>query len=781
MSTPDLIKVLVVDDLADKRLVYQSILEEPGQVVVTAASGAEALASLLREDFAVILLDVNMPIMDGIETATLIRSRKRCAHTPIIFVTAHSDEVHSLRGYAIGAVDYVLTPVVPEILRTKVRVFVELFRKTRQIERQAETLRELQAREHRRQLRETVDRLDLALDAGRMGAFEWDTGSELLSWTPTLEAIFGFTPGQFSGRAGDLEQRLHPSDRERVVNTLIDAVKSRSPFRLEHRIIRTTGEIAWVEVRGKIIEPDEGADPAAATARLVGVCLDISERKRTEADKSHLAAIVESSDDAILSVSIDGIIESWNAGAERLLGYTAREAIGTPISRLIPAERAEEEGKILERIRVGERLSPFETVRVAKGGKRIDMALTVSPIHDATGHVVGASKVARDITERRRVEAELERHRVHLEDLVRERTAELEASHARLRLADRLASIGTLAAGLGHDMGNLLLPMRMRLSTLERADLPESSREDVVAIAEACEYLKRLSRGLRLFALSPEDQNASGERTEVAAWWSEVTPFLRNALPRAIRFESDVSPSTPDIRISPHMLTQAVYNLVQNAGDVMREHADGEVRLRVAGREDGQVLIEVSDNGPGMSEEVMRRCMEPFYTTKTRGISTGLGLALVRGAVHKAGGTIEVVSRPGLGATFRLVLPAAAKHDLIDPASLESRAVCVSLNDARLSAYVSSVLRSLKVKIVPGPWHAARDTSLVVLDRIDGRKEELRTFLEGDASRIAVLIGESGELEASAQVVPLGPAPSAVQIRAGLSRLLSPQQQGALS
>src|SRR5688500_10618980 len=138
MPDHDPIKILVVDDLADKLLVYRTVLEETGIEVITASSGAEALRRILLDEFAVILLDVNMPGMDGFETASLIRGRKRCAHTPIIFVTAHADELHALRGYQYGAVDYILTPVVPEVLRTKVRVFAELFRLTLQVRRQAE-------------------------------------------------------------------------------------------------------------------------------------------------------------------------------------------------------------------------------------------------------------------------------------------------------------------------------------------------------------------------------------------------------------------------------------------------------------------------------------------------------------------------------------------------------------------------------------------------------------------------------------------------------------------
>src|SRR5688500_15423364 len=129
---PEKINILVVDDLPEKILVLESILEEVGENVIVARSGEEALRKVLDNDFAVILLDVNMPGMDGFETAAYIRKRRRSAHTPIIFTTAFADEMHTSQGYSLGAVDYILAPVIPEVLRTKVRVFVELFRMTQQ-------------------------------------------------------------------------------------------------------------------------------------------------------------------------------------------------------------------------------------------------------------------------------------------------------------------------------------------------------------------------------------------------------------------------------------------------------------------------------------------------------------------------------------------------------------------------------------------------------------------------------------------------------------------------
>src|SRR5579862_224126 len=141
MNRCDRVNILVVDDNAENRLSLEAILSEPGQHVVTAASGRDALRRLLEQEFAVILLDVKMPVMDGFETAALVRQRKSSERTPIIFITAFSDDIHVARGYSLGAVDYIVSPVVPEVLRAKVAVFVELFRKTEQIRRQAESLR----------------------------------------------------------------------------------------------------------------------------------------------------------------------------------------------------------------------------------------------------------------------------------------------------------------------------------------------------------------------------------------------------------------------------------------------------------------------------------------------------------------------------------------------------------------------------------------------------------------------------------------------------------------
>ena len=221
MPDADATNILVVDDLPEKILVYRSILEELGQNLVTVNSGQEALGQILRTEFAVILLDVNMPGMDGLETAALIRKRRRSAHTPIIFLTAFADEVRAAEGYAHGAVDYIPTPVVPEILRAKVRVFVDLYRMAQQVRRQAEERVALaEERSKRAAAEEANRRLAFLADASRVlaGSLDPKATAQALARlaVPTLADLAGLTlAGDPPGRGWETELAwVYPPDRE---------------------------------------------------------------------------------------------------------------------------------------------------------------------------------------------------------------------------------------------------------------------------------------------------------------------------------------------------------------------------------------------------------------------------------------------------------------------------------------------------------------------------------------------------------------------------------------
>jgi PAS domain S-box-containing protein len=245
------VKILLVDDRADKLLAVEAVLAPLEQNIVKARSGKEALRHLLSEDFAVILLDVSMPGMDGFETATLIRARERSQYTPIIFVTSISNSENNIfQGYSLGAVDYILTPIVPEVLRTKVSVFVELHRQTELIRQQAEQLRLAEEARHRRELAEAADRLEaetkrnrfftLALDMLGIGNFD----GRMLEVNPAWERVLGYTAVELKNvSALDL---IFPEDRLAVLERIQTLRSGQSVGYFEIRVRHKDGSHRWI-------------------------------------------------------------------------------------------------------------------------------------------------------------------------------------------------------------------------------------------------------------------------------------------------------------------------------------------------------------------------------------------------------------------------------------------------------------------------------------------------------------------------------------------------------
>ncbi|MGY2049440.1 response regulator [Methylobacterium sp. JK268] len=277
------VNILLVDDQPAKLLSYEVILSELGDRLIKAASAREALEHLLRTEIAVVLIDVCMPDLDGIELATMIREHPRYQHVAIIFVSAiQISDLDHLRGYEAGAVDYVPVPVVPEVLRAKVRIFAELYRKTRQLERLnaelerhvAERTAALEASTAR--LRESEQRRSLALAAGRMGAWDWDPAIRAYSWDEGQYRMFGVDPGAFVPTIEAVEALIHPDDRERLRGLGRQAARTGEPFDAEFRILRPDGELRWCVASAAATLDGTGR-------RLSGVTHDITERKRAEA------------------------------------------------------------------------------------------------------------------------------------------------------------------------------------------------------------------------------------------------------------------------------------------------------------------------------------------------------------------------------------------------------------------------------------------------------------------------------------------------------------------
>jgi PAS domain S-box-containing protein len=289
------VDILLVDDQPAKLLAYEVILKELGENLVVATSGREALEYLLKNEVAVILVDVCMPELDGFELAAMIREHPRFQKTAMIFISAiQVSDLDRLRGYEMGAVDYVPVPVVPEVLRAKIRVFVDLYRKTRQLERfNAELEDRVRARTSELEysnarLLESEQRRSLALAAGRMGSWDWDWINGDWMWDDGQFRIFGVDPQDFTVNPENVRALLHPDDIDELREAVMQFDKGVKSHETEFRIVRPDGEIRWLFGTAAAT-----ADRTGRVIRVSGVTVDITERKRAEERQSLLTREVD--------------------------------------------------------------------------------------------------------------------------------------------------------------------------------------------------------------------------------------------------------------------------------------------------------------------------------------------------------------------------------------------------------------------------------------------------------------------------------------------------------
>lgn len=364
---------------------------------------------------------------------------------------------------------------------------------------------------------------------------------------------------------------------------------------------------------------------------------DLVERTRAEDRLREMAAIVEHSSDAIISIDLDAVIRSWNRGAERLYGYSAAEIVGRPVSTLIPPNRESEEPKILERIRRNETVEHYETVRRRKDGTDVDISLTVSPVRDSSGRLLGASKVARDITERVRAREILER-------TVAERTSQLR---------DTVAELEAFSYSIAHDMRAPLRAMNGYARFLERDFGPKLPEEAKV-------FLRRIASGAgRLDGLITDVLNYSrlsrGEMPRERVDLERLTREIVDTYPDLSSGGAAILVQTPMPPVigNTAALTQCISNLLSNAIKFVPAGVQPQVRIRAEAK-DGAVRFSVQDNGIGIDLEGRKRIFRMFQRLNPAAEfeGNGIGLTIVRKAVERMDGRVGVESQPGAGSTF---------------------------------------------------------------------------------------------------------------------------------
>ena len=411
----------------------------------------------------------------------------------------------------------------------------------------------------------------------------------------------------------------------------------------ELRLTRRDGTDLWVSLRA-----DPLLDPAGNFDGAFALVTDITERRKADEIRSRLASIVASSDDAIISRGADGIIRTWNRGAERLTQYAAEEAVGKPISILYPPEQAARIDAERERIDTGAILEQVEMVIVRKDGSPVEISLTSSVLTDDDGSL-GASIIARDVTERKRAEAALR------------------LSEEQLRQAQKMEAVGNLAGGVAHDFNNLLSVILGYTNLIVESLRPiDPLRADLEEVQKAALRATEVTRQLLAFSRRQVLQPAVLELNQVV---SGIRKMFGRLLGEDIELTVLTSPVAGKIYADPGQIEQVIMNLVVNARDAMPRGGSLTIETANVTLDESYaathlhvvpgayVLLAVTDTGSGMEPATQERIFEPFFTTKDKSKGTGLGLSTVYGIVQQSGGHIWVYSEPGKGTTFKIYLP----------------------------------------------------------------------------------------------------------------------------
>jgi PAS domain S-box-containing protein len=597
------------------------------------------------------------------------------------------------------------------------------------------------------------------------------------------ERIVGVPRGGAVGRP--LSAAFPPAAVRAFLEQNAEVARRRASTVLEDRGHYAGEERVYQTVKFPVFAEDGSVDAVG------GISIDITHLKEVEralrSSRQRLAVLVERLPVGVIVWDLDFRVREWNPAAAAIFGYEPAEAMGMHGSRIVPAAAAGRVEAIWSALKEGAGGEYARNENIRKDGRTIRCEWFNAPLTDGDGRVVAVASMVRDVTLEQRAQAELSRYREDLEELVRERTAQLESSDERLRHAERLAALGTLAAGLGHDINNLVLPIRCAVEALgaavegitrgtDRAPATPAkpaqppaaqagsappaelaAREHLHSLNRAVGLLAQLAGGLLSLASVPDDQAGGRERTSLAAWWSRDGALLSAVVPESARLRVEIEPELPEVSLAAQHLSRAVLNLLTNAVEAAPH---GAIRLwarRAARGEElsgsrATVLLGVSDEGPGMDQAVLRRAMEPFFTTKTRAFSTGLGLSVVDAIARAGGGNLGVESVPGRGTTVVLRLPAADREPerkLVRPAS--GRSVAVSVADDRLAGFLLLWLSARGFAPVSRAGEAPGSAEIWVTDAVDARLPRAAEHLAAGGGRRVVALGAPAALRAWAE------------------------------
>jgi len=638
------VKLLLVDDSPENLVSLEATLEGLGQELVLARSGMEALRRLLEDDFAAILLDVKMPEMDGFQTAELIRARKRSRHTPILFLTGYKNEEHLFRGYDLGAVDFLFKPIVPEILRSKVGVFVELSRNTALLERQAKVLGKAEQK-FRSLLEAAPDAMIISSEDGRINLVN-----------SQVEAMFGFDREELIGRS---ILALVP---EWTKGSIAAPGSPGAPSLPRELWGRSKDQVEFpIEISVSPLQTEDGL-------LLISALRDVTERRKADRalveSEAKFRLLVENvADYAIFMLDTDGYIVSWNAGAQRIHGYRTEEIVGRHLSGFYPPEQGHRDA---QREEVEAALSAAATAgrfedeawRIRKDGSRFWASVVLTALRDQDGRLVGFVKVTRDITDRKKADEEIRELNASLERRVAERTEELVASNEALVQSNE--DLNQFAYAASHDLQE---PLRMvalfsqMLHSAYAGRLDPEADQYISYVVNGAQRMEQLLKDLLEYSQAGSKSEGPAQPVDCAKVMEEALLNLQVAIE-----QNGASVTWSDLPTVPAHEVRMVQLLQNLVGNAIKYRGSEPPRIQVSAhrRHTGWMFC-VQDNGIGISPEYTQQIFGVFKRLHGQNYpGTGIGLAICQRIVERYGGRIWVESTLGKGSTFCFTLPAVA-------------------------------------------------------------------------------------------------------------------------
>ena len=645
--------ILIIDDDPTNLSIITEYLSDSPYTLLVAEDGEKGLkrADYVRPDL--ILLDIMMPGIDGYETCRRLKAADTTRDIPVIFMTALTETEHKVRGFAAGAVDYIVKPFQREEVLARVGVHLRIRELTCRLTEANESL-EKRVEERTAELKNSERRLADIINFLPDATFAIDLDGKIVLWNRAAEEISGVGAADMLGK-GNYEHALpfygirRPVLVDLVLKPFAEIERLYSHVKIENGHV--FGESYTHSRHGQAYMLGIAAPLYDSAGKVVGAIeaiRDITERKQAEEEHVRLATALDQAAEAVFISDTDWVIQYVNPAFEKMSGYPRHEIIGSHSSILRPDRHDPMLYKNhRETVARGEVWSGHLVAR-RKDGTCYEAEVTASPIRDKERRIINYVSIHRDIT-----------HEIKLEK--------------ELRQAQKMEAIGTLAAGIAHDFNNILTAI-VGFTQMALFKIPEDNpgRQDMEKVLASSSRATDLVR--RILAFSR--QSDQGRKTvHLVPIIDEVMKLLRSSLPTTIEIRrvSAIARDRDQMIADPTQLHQVVMNLCTNAAHAMRAGGGtlsielGEVEIdaslvtRYRNLTPGPYLrLTVSDTGHGIDPAVMERIFDPYFTTKKPGEGTGMGLAMVQGIVKSHGGAVTVYSEVGQGTTFQVFLPMIA-------------------------------------------------------------------------------------------------------------------------